>query len=222
MHVHFVLIAEGTSDEALIPHLTELCIEAGADEATGIAPPFGRLPNPPGHELGAKLRTAIALEPSANLVLILRDADGPDPEPRHAEIRRAAPAELRGRAWVAVVPVHEIEAWLLLDERALRGVAGRPNGKEALNLPKPAAVEGLARPKERLQETLLAAASVTGRRRERFIHEFPHHRAQLLDRLPPGGVLENVPAWVRMRSDLQNAIARLRAGSAAPDPRQAL
>jgi hypothetical protein len=112
---------------------------------------------------------------------------------------------------VAVVPVQETEAWLLLDESAIRRVAGKPSGRNDLNLPRPANVETVARPKERLKGALLAAAEVTGRRRKRFEADFASQRRLLLQRLPVGGPLSQVPAWVAMKAALKKAIARLNA-----------
>lgn len=37
MHVQFVLISEGSSDNGLISHLEAVCIHAGADAARGVA-----------------------------------------------------------------------------------------------------------------------------------------------------------------------------------------
>lgn len=217
MRVHFILICEGSSDHGLIPHLERLCIDAGADEVTGAAPDFARLPEPVGHTLQARLRAVMTLEPGANLIIVHRDADSTDEAPRIAEISSAVGACLLVRPWVPVVPVQETEAWLLLDEAAIRRIAGRPHGRGELNLPRPAAVEGVTRPKERLLQALVIAAEVTGRRREKFSRDFPRHRRLLLRWLPVGGVLEQVPAWVRLRDDLRRAIAALQAAEATPE-----
>jgi len=211
MRIHFILVGEGPSDEGLIPHLANLCVEAGADEATGAAPDYRRLPEVRGRTVEARIEAAILLEPQANLLFIHRDADRPDAEPRHREIAAAGAGCALKTEWVAVVPVQETEAWLLLDEAAIRAVAGRPNGRKDLNLPHPHAVESVARPKERLQQALVEAAEMSGRRLDRFRARFSSHRNLLLLRLPVTGPLSQVPAWVRLRASIQEAVARLRA-----------
>lgn len=210
MRIHFVLIAEGSSDDSLIPHLENLCIEAGADEVTGTAPDLRRLPGGGGRSVGEKVVAVLALEPGANLVVIHRDADSPDPEPRYSEIKRAVHDCSVSAEWVAVVPIQETEAWLLLDEAAIRQVVGRPRGRVDLKLPKPSAVEGLPDPKEKLRQCLLIASEAKGRRAERVKRDFPRYRRLLLQRLRVGGPLMRLSAWTRLRSDLQAAVSRIR------------
>ncbi len=209
MRRHFVLVAEGSSDLALIPHLEQLCIDAGADEVTGAAPDFQRLPQRVGRTVQARIRVARILEPAANLLLVHRDADAANASPRMAEVSEAVRVCAVAGAWVAVGPVQETEAWLLLDEAAIRRVAGRPNGCAPLLLPSPNTVESIARPKERLQHVLRDASGLSGRRREQFVREFPRHRNLLLRQLLPGGQLEPVPSWVRVRDDIRQAIRAL-------------
>jgi len=205
MRVYFVLIGEGSSDSGMVRHLETLCIHAGADEASGIAPDFRQLPRI-GRSVRDKLRAAVELEPSANLLLIHRDADSRDHRPRYDEILEAIRINNMEVPHVAVVPVQETEAWLLLDEAAIRRVAANPRGRVPLNLPTPAAVERLANPKEFLQRALINAAEVTGRRLDRFKMQFGTQRHTLLEFLAIGGPLEQVASWTRLRTDIQAAI----------------
>ncbi|MEW5930701.1 MAG: hypothetical protein AB1941_24840 [Gemmatimonadota bacterium] len=209
MTIHFVLVGEGTSDDGLIPHLETLCIHLGADEVTGTAIDFRRLDQPVGHSLQAKLGAAVQLEPAANLFFLHRDADSPDPAPRRAEIVDAVGAVGLPQAWVAIVPVQETEAWLLLDEAAIRMVAGKPRGRVPLNLPRANQVESVANPKERLQDALVTASEATGRRLAKTRRDFPEHRRILLQRLPIGGPLREVHSWVLLEFDLTAVIAKL-------------
>jgi len=207
MRIHFVLIGEGTADDALVPHLERLCVECGADEATGVAPDFGRLPTPVGKTVAEKLRRVLQLEPTADLYFIHRDADARQADARRAEIARGAADAAFPAKWVPIVPVQETEAWLLLDETAIRHVAGKPRGRTPLNLPSPSHVENVANPKEKLQAALNAASELTGRRLDRFKTDFSRHRKRLLQRLPTEGALRNVPAWQQLRADLLAALS---------------
>lgn len=206
MRVHFVLMGEGSSDDGLVPHLENLCVQLGADEVTGTRLDFERLDQPIGRTVEAKLRAAMLLEPSANLFLVHRDADSRDAELRYSEVDDAVRAAKVDTPTIGIVPVQETEAWLLLSEHAIRAVARHPNGRRPLNLPRAQHVEAVARPKERLQAALIEAAEVSGRRLERFRREFPTHRRLLLHRLPSGGPLEHVGSWIRMREELRHFI----------------
>jgi Domain of unknown function (DUF4276) len=210
MRIHFVLIGEGSSDDGLIPHLENLCIELGAAEVTGVSPDFQRLEKPFRKTTLARLQAALRLEPTANLFFVHRDADSVDPAARHEEIRHAVEQCSLQKPWIPVVPVQETEAWLLLDETAIRRVAGRPKGKRPLDLPRPRQVESLANPKEKLKDALVQASELSGRRLERFRRDFPNHRRLLLQRLTAGGVLSEIPAWLRLREELGRALSSLR------------
>lgn len=209
MRVHFVLVGEGTSDDGLIPHLENLCVYLGADEVTGAAVDFRRLEQPVGRSVLAKLRVAVQLEPGANLYFLHRDADSSDPAPRYGEIADAVGAAGLVEGWVALVPVQETEAWILLDEAAIRAVARKPRGRVPLDLPRPGQVEAIPNPKERLQEALVKASELRGRRLVQFRQDFADHRRILLQRLPVRGPLLEVPSWVRLETDLAAAIRRL-------------
>lgn len=211
MRVRFLLIGEGTTERGLLEHLTTLCIAVGATEASGAVPPFERLRSPVGHDLTLRLRAAQQLDPAANLYFVHRDADAPDPAPRYAEIAQARAASAVPQPAVAIVPIYETEAWLLLDEAAIRRVAGQPNGREPLNLPPLGRIEQTPSPKERLEAALLAAAQpLAGRRLERFKGDFVRQRQQLLEELPIDGPLRELAAWCRLRDDTAAAIAALR------------
>jgi len=208
--IHFGFVGEGTSDDGLIPHLENLCIALGADEVTGTAIDFQRLDKRVGHTVKGKLTAALQLEPNANLWFIHRDADSRDPQVRYDEISAAAIECELSREWVAIVPVQETGAWLLLDESAIRTVAARPRGRTPpLNLPPPRQAEDKANPKEFLQETLVRAANVKGRKLRNFRADFSVHRKLLLQGLPTDGYLNEVESWKRMRTELEAVIERL-------------
>jgi hypothetical protein len=209
MRIHFVLVGEGPSDEGLIPHLENLCIELGASEVTGISPDFQRLGKPFRRTTLDRLQAALRLEPTANLLFVHRDADSLDSAARYEEIRDAVDQCRVRKPYVPVVPVQETEAWLLLDEAAIRTVAGHPKGKRPLDLPRPRHVESIADPKEKLKLALIQASELSGRRLERFRRDFPSHRRLLLQRMPSGGALLEIPSWMRLRERLEQAIGSM-------------
>src|SRR6185295_5886384 len=197
------------SDEGLIPHLENLCIELGASEVTGASPDFQRLEKPVRRTTLDRLQAALRLEPTANLLFVHRDADSIDPTARYREIREAVDQCRVQKPCVPVVPVQETEAWPLLDEAAIRMVAGHPKGKRPLDLPRPRHVEAIANPKEKLKNALIQASELSGRRLERFRRDFPSHRRLLLQRMPTGGALLEITSWVRLRERLEQAVGSL-------------
>ena len=206
--LQFIFIGEGASDSGLVPHLEKLCIELGADDVTGTAVDYQRLGSNVARTVDAKLRAVMILEPNVNLIFVHRDADSLDFTPRYEEIKKAIETNNSLQECVAVIPVQETEAWILLDESAIRSIAGRPTGRVPLNLPRPAQVESVTGPKERLREALIRASELTGRRRDRFQKQFSSHRQLLLERLPTGGPLLAVESWLRLKADLSAAINR--------------
>ncbi len=181
----------------------------GADEASGDAPDFSRYPSPVGHRVIDKCRAALRYNPTGNLLFIHRDADARDPEPRYEEIRHAAEELELARPHVAVVPVQEMESWLLLDETAIRRAAENPRGHLPLDVPLPSQVETIRNPKEVLQDTLIQASGLSGRPLHRFKNHFPRQRRLLAERLDLNGPLRQVPAWQRLQDDLRAALQSL-------------
>lgn len=195
--VVFALLREGTSDEGLVPHLRDLLVDAGFSEAFGS-------PRSYRGSVRDKLAALAAEEPRVDLAFVHRDADNPSAATRLAEIREAAKA-VEGPRVIPVVPVQALEAWLLLDEQAIRAVAGRPSGRDALNLPKASAVEAASAPKHVLGEALLAASGTSGRRREKERKAFATRRRSLLERLDLSGPISKLPSWQALVTEIEQA-----------------
>ncbi|WP_430786807.1 hypothetical protein [Actinoplanes sp. G11-F43] len=100
------------------------------------------------------------------------------------------------------------EAWLLLDESAIRSVAGKPGGRTHLGLPGWREAERHADPKQLLAECLLKAAEEKGRRRDRIANRFPQNRRQLLERLDRHGPVTKLESWRRLVSDIDDIVVR--------------
>lgn len=187
MRIRFVLISEGSSDNGLVSHLEAVCIHVGADEAAGITFDRQRL-GPIGSKVADKLRAAMTLEP------------------RYEEIKKVVQHCTLKEARVAVVPIQETEAWLLLDTTAIRRVASRLKGTQPLGLPTAHTVEATRNPKELLQSAIVTAADVTGRKLEKLKRDFPTQRQILLQGLSVNGPQREIPSWQRMVEDLRKAL----------------
>ncbi len=200
--LHFALIREGTSDEGLIAHIRTLLIRAGISSVVGAARPYKGTTK-------ERIATVLAESSAPDLIFVHRDADARDPSPRHQEISAAAEDLGCAESVIAVVPVQELEAWLLTDEAAIREVAGKPRGRTTLNLPGVGRVETTSSPKEVLQTLCLIASETSGARRKKAAAAFNAHRATLLDRFDVDGAVSGLPSWQRFVSDLNAAAARM-------------
>ena len=201
--VSFAFLCEGSSDTGLIAHLETLLVHFGAQEATG-------MPDTRKGTIPARLRQLRTEETGTgiDMVFIHRDSDGPDREGREREIRRGVEESGFPHPFIPVIPVQETEAWLLLDEQAIRDVVAS-KGKQPLRLPKPNAIEGTRNPKEILQKALLAASETSGRRLKKEKNSFSRHRRVLMQRLDPFGAVRNLPSWQCLERDIKRALEQL-------------
>ena len=200
--MRFLLVCEGSSDAALREHILNLL-----DGRTQTAPE-GEVWFQ-GRRLADKIRNGFNRHGECDLLFVHRDANSAGATARYREIAAAVRDAGYAGPWVGIVPVRMTEAWLLLDEAAIRQTAENPYGRNNLNLPGPNAVERMPNPKAERERALLTAGEVLGRRRRRFANTFPERRRQLLQRLPAGGALEDAPSWARFRDDTIAAVRLL-------------
>jgi hypothetical protein len=172
----FAFLREGSSDDGLLPHLQALLVRHGVDQATGT------VARPSGKTLADRLKNRLRESPDLDAVFIHRDSDKRSAHLRFREIDDALREIVSPKPAVGVVPVQSTEAWLILDEAAIREVVGRPKGKAGLGLPRAGHVEKQAKPKELLKEALLKASEASGRRRELERSRFDQRRKTLLER----------------------------------------
>ncbi|MDW4896921.1 DUF4276 family protein [Streptomyces californicus] len=204
MTARVLFIGEGSSDNGLVPHVESIAVRKGLDISVTV-PDFGLLRLPTGHSVPDKIRAARGLGGSYDLTVVQRDADRGPAQDRRDEIEKAVEAEWPGLRHVAVVPVRMLEAWLLLDEACLRHVAENPRGRIGLDLPKGAAVENIADPKQLLKDSLARASEYKGRRLAQFQKRFSQHRLRMLELLDPEGPVTCLPSWRAFVEDLDAA-----------------
>lgn len=205
MTLRVLFLSEGSSDEGLVPHIEKIAAEADIP-VTVSAPELEWLRTPVGHSVAEKLRATRRLSDAYHLAVLHRDADRQGPRQRREEIADAVAREWPGLPHVPVVPVRMLEAWLLLDEQAIRQVAGNPRGRMDLCLPSSSAVENVADPKDRLKETLARASGLNGRRLRELHTRFPRNRHRLLELLDQDGPVAKVPSWQTFVADLGEAL----------------
>jgi len=191
-------LAEGSSDKALMDILRWAIKQQLPNVAVhGNHADLRRLRKAP-KELRERIVEAVKLYP-CDVLFVHRDSDTALPQHRKDEIQRAyAGSGLSYRRLVCVIPVRMTEAWLLLDEDAIREAAGNPNGKEPLNLPKDP--DQIANPKDVLGQLLRQASGLTRRRRKSFRPE--RHIWQIPGCMKDFRILRRLKAFVDFEKEL--------------------
>lgn len=207
MTLQGVFLCDGPSDLPLARVLEDLSSDVGELIAlTAIDP---RLMPRRDATVAGRLASLRENRIEFDLAFVHRDAEREPAESRRAEIASGAEAAGVTEPVVPVVPVRMTEAWLLLDEQAIREVAGRPSGSTPLDLPKRAAVERAPDPKDVLKAALATAAELSGRRARQFQRDFGRHRALLLERLDIHGPVRQLTAWKQLRADIERALTQI-------------
>lgn len=161
----------------------------------------------PGANLRERLVRALKDYP-CDVLFIHRDAEREPRAKRLDEIRHAVTAA-GVPAFVPVVPVRMTEAWLLIDERAIRTAAGNPNGAVSLPLPKLAKLEDVPDPKKLLRECLIRASEKTGRRLQQFERDLAERAERVAELIADFSVLRQLPAFRLFEADAREVLARL-------------
>lgn len=202
--LRFTLVADGSSDRALLPVLTWLLRQHC--EGIPIQREFSdlrRLRNPP-RDLFQRIDKSMELYP-CDLLFVHRDAEGEPVEKRQEEIRKALERSERGKTLpvVCVVPVRMQEAWLLIDESALKKAAGNPASRQSLSMPEVRELENLPDPKTVLHGLLRQASGLRGRRLKRFHRDLGKCVQLVAEQIGDFGLLRGLTAF----RELENQVA---------------
>jgi hypothetical protein len=199
----FTLLTDGSSDAILIRPLAWLLEQNFGLAVNGTWADLRHLRRPP-KGLRDRIEAALDLYP-CDILFVHRDAERESLEQRTAEVRDALLGV--GTVSVPVVPVRMQEAWLLIDEHALRMAAGNPHGKVAIELPGVERLESIPDPKQFLHDLLRDASEHTGRRRQRFN---PGKQAlRLGDLIADYSPLRRLNAFRQLDSSIQDALREL-------------
>lgn len=194
--LRIALVADGTSDRALFPILEWSIRELSRDARILLAGFHAR----GGRPLPAAIEEAVAVS-RPDLLFVHRDAERVDLDVRLGEIPRDHSPLVR------VVPVRMTEAWLLIDESAIRTAAGNPNGRGALEMPGLRKLESVTDAKAMLRDLLIAASGLTGPRRQKRLRRDLGVRvqrvAELIDDFSP---LRELPAFRAFEEELGSAL----------------
>ena len=203
MPLKATLVADGSSDRALKP-LLEWLLAQNLPEGEAfevVVADLSRLPKPP-RSADSKLRIAWELY-QGDVLFIHHDAEKERPEIRRHQIDTEVMAAFTtAPAYIKVVPVRMMEAWLLTDEYAIREAAGNPNGTTALNLPPANRLDTLPDPKEILLEALRKATGNNPRRLRAFRERKAVHRVAEFNRERGFDALVVIPAFALLEQEI--------------------
>jgi hypothetical protein len=201
--IRFTLVAGGSSDRALVPILVWLLREHfGNIPIHREFADLRRLPNPP-RTLDERIAKSIELYP-CDLLFVHRDAERETMDKREAEIRASLVRSAIDKTLpvVCVIPVRMQEAWLLIDESALRRSAGNPQGRGPLLVPDPKRLEDLTDPKQTLHELLRQASGLHGRRLAAFNRDVRRHVHRLAQEISDFRPLRGLTAFQKLEHEV--------------------
>jgi hypothetical protein len=206
--VHYLLITDGSSDRVL-----QVILEKTIHSLDPTVRVEGELVDrrllelKKAKSLADRIRFALELYETPDILFVHRDAERVAVSERAEEIKDAVNSLASDQRCVPVVPVRMQEAWLLVDETAIRAGSGNPNGRGRIDLPALHDIEGIPDPKALLVNLLKDASGLQGRRRKKFpVHAAMQRVVNYLDSVAP---LERLSAFRTFKTDLGNALAEV-------------
>jgi len=199
MTLRYTLVGDGPSDRALMPILRWMLLQTGTASPLSASWADPRRLQARTNKLVDRLPRALDLYP-CDLLFVHRDAEKEEPETRRDEIAEAL-GHLNAPPTISVVPVRMTEAWLLIDEAAIRHAADNPNGGIKLSLPNIKELENLPDPKEKLNEMLRTACDLSGRRLAQFKRDESVRRIRVADFVQDYSPLLYLSAFRRFQQD---------------------
>ena len=204
--LRYALVTDGSRDTSLIPILDWLLIQNGV--RCPIQPAWAdlrALPLTEGSGLPDRIRNGLYFFP-CHLLFVHRDSERETRAKRVREIHEAVADLPLGLSptFVCVIPVRMQEAWLLIDEAAIKSAAGNRYYSGQLALPSIDRLERIPDPKELLHRLLRQASDLNKRRQRCFPVE---RRARLvtgfIEDFTP---LRQLSAFVALEKEVKSAI----------------
>ena len=192
-------VADGSSDRVLIPILQRL-LDTHCPRPTRLNFALGLAPS--SRTLADRITSTLNLYP-CDYLFVHRDAERESADDRRGEIESAWALQSRSGALMTVVPVRMTEAWLLLDEVAIRAAAGNPNGRISAGQPAASRIKQLTNPKQILFEVLCRVSALPTSRLRRFDAGARRHGvAELMEGL---ALLRQLPSFSRLEAQVAQA-----------------
>lgn len=205
--IRFTLLGDGPSDVCLLRPLQWLIRQHVSDHMV-VQSDWADLNSfrdkPRG--LAQRIQTAMEFFP-CDLLFVHRDAEREPAERRYAEIEEAIRSlKAAPHAWIGVVPIRMTEAWLLIDEQAIRTAADNPRGTEDLPLPRIGSLEDVPDPKSLLYDCLRKATEFSGRRLHKF--RVQHAARRVVEYIDDFSPCRRITAFTRLEADIQSVLSQ--------------
>jgi len=205
--LRYTLLADGSSDRCLLPIIDWVLADTPASQGSFVSQVADlRGLSTGGMDLRSRAQQAVARWP-CDVLFVHRDAEGAPLADRLAEIR-AATEELEAQR-VPLIPVRMTEAWLLIDEAAIRSAADNPHGTAAIPLPELKRIEREVDPKALLYRCLQAASGKTGRKLARFRRSLPKRAHLVVGAISNFSPLRELSAFARFEAATREVVASL-------------
>lgn len=199
--LRYTLISDGPSDWSLRPVLDWLLKRHSKQVFDGTWADLRSRLHPP-RTLHERILTSIEDYP-CELLFVHRDAEAASRDERVEEIQDALAEAKAEPPAVCVVPVKMSEAWLLIDEEAIRSAAGNPNGSVELPMPRLSDIERLPDPKKLLFGLLRQASERSARRRKLNVERL---RYRVAERVVDYSPLQKLKAFKALEEELKNVL----------------
>jgi hypothetical protein len=202
MNLTYTLLTDGSSDKTLIP-----IINWTLEQIPNVRfnSQYAEVSLKPSAGLFRRAEAAVKFY-ECDILLVHRDAETIAVNRRIAEIKKHL-IQL-GKPYVPIVPIRMTEAWLLIDEQAIRSAANNPNGTIELDIPNAARLESIPDPKSVLFEKLRLASNLPAGRLRKFRPESCRHRVAEL--ITDFSQLRKLSAFMQFESDLIASVCALK------------
>ncbi len=203
----FTLIGDGSSDEALLTIIKWLLNDLYPNiPSEGKFADFRFLKSPPAKSnIQEQVNHANKYYPY-DILFFHRDAESTDTDILDKRKKEVLGKIIYPEKVVCVVPIKMMEAWLLIDEMAVKKAAGNRNYKGPLNLPNIRKIEKLPDPKDTLHRLLVDASNLKGRKAKGFNPNAATHLVS--ENITDFSVLRQLTAFQQFETDLKIAIDR--------------
>lgn len=200
------LLGDGPTDRRLVPIINWVMEQIPRVQEQGFRTQVADLRglrNPPS-KLQQRIEVAYAMWP-CDVLFVHRDAERSSMDNRIREVAKAS-RNAKIPRWIPVVPVRTTEAWLLIDERAIRLAAGSPAGHAPLGTPRPSGLEGIPDPKGLLHRALETAGKKRGRHLKRFRRDIDERIERVAELIGAFELLRQLPAFVAFEQEARRVI----------------
>lgn len=203
VQLRFTLVADGSSDRALVPILRwALHQQLNAKPVVAFAD-VRKLPQRP-RTLSDRIAKGVELYP-CEILFVHRDAEKESIDKRLQEIQEALKNLQENIPWVGVVPIRMQEAWLLIDANALRKAADGTDRRLPV-LPPIKRLEDLPDPKQKLRDLMRQASGASGRKLKKFNRDLEERIQRLAEIIDDFSPLRQLSAFQHLEKDIQQVL----------------